>query len=69
MQNFFPAMTKIVGTLGANSRSVEVISGCLEAGMSGEFVFRLLVSNYLYVCVCLICCISTWKVQIFMSKY
>ncbi|KAG6412742.1 hypothetical protein SASPL_125428 [Salvia splendens] len=33
--SFFPAMTKIVGTLGPNSRSVEVISGCLKAGMSG----------------------------------
>ncbi|KAL1553167.1 pyruvate kinase [Salvia divinorum] len=32
--SFFPAMTKIVGTLGPNSRSVEVISGCLKAGMS-----------------------------------
>ncbi|KAI3458887.1 hypothetical protein Pfo_015550 [Paulownia fortunei] len=32
--NFFPAMTKIVGTLGQNSRSVEVISACLKAGMS-----------------------------------
>lgn len=32
--NFFPAMTKIVGTLGPNSRSVEVISSCLKAGMS-----------------------------------
>ncbi|KAG8380593.1 hypothetical protein BUALT_Bualt06G0031600 [Buddleja alternifolia] len=32
--SFFPAMTKIVGTLGLNSRSVEVISGCLKAGMS-----------------------------------
>ncbi|KAI3677180.1 hypothetical protein L1987_86802 [Smallanthus sonchifolius] len=32
--NFFPAMTKIVGTLGPRSRSVEVISGCLNAGMS-----------------------------------
>ncbi|KAG6690229.1 hypothetical protein I3842_10G004200 [Carya illinoinensis] len=31
---FFPAMTKIVGTLGPKSRSVEVISGCLKAGMS-----------------------------------
>ncbi|CAI9097851.1 OLC1v1034364C1 [Oldenlandia corymbosa var. corymbosa] len=27
-------MTKIVGTLGPRSRSVEVISGCLKAGMS-----------------------------------
>ncbi|KAK6136036.1 hypothetical protein DH2020_030246 [Rehmannia glutinosa] len=32
--NFFPAMTKIVGTLGPKSRSVEAISGCLQAGMS-----------------------------------
>ncbi|KAK7396629.1 hypothetical protein VNO78_17766 [Psophocarpus tetragonolobus] len=31
---FFPAMTKIVGTLGPNSRSVEVISACINAGMS-----------------------------------
>ncbi|KAE9612355.1 hypothetical protein Lal_00014170 [Lupinus albus] len=32
--SFFSAMTKIVGTLGPKSRSVEVISGCLKAGMS-----------------------------------
>ncbi|CAI9773959.1 unnamed protein product [Fraxinus pennsylvanica] len=32
--NFFPAMTKTVGTLGPKSRSVEIISGCLKAGMS-----------------------------------
>ncbi|CAI0408153.1 unnamed protein product [Linum tenue] len=32
--SFFPAMTKIVGTLGPNSRSTEVIAGCLTAGMS-----------------------------------
>ncbi|XP_019152582.1 PREDICTED: pyruvate kinase 1, cytosolic-like isoform X1 [Ipomoea nil] len=32
--SFFPAMTKIVGTLGPNSRSVEIISHCLKAGMS-----------------------------------
>lgn len=32
--NFFPAMTKIVGTLGPKSRSVETISACLKAGMS-----------------------------------
>ncbi|KAK6943940.1 Pyruvate kinase, barrel [Dillenia turbinata] len=46
--NFFPAMTKIVGTLGPRSRSVEVISGCLKAGMSvarfdcswGDFEFH-----------------------------
>ncbi|PHT87064.1 hypothetical protein T459_09170 [Capsicum annuum] len=29
-------MTKIVGILGPKSRSVEVISSCLEAGMSGD---------------------------------
>ncbi|KAK9127627.1 hypothetical protein Syun_016424 [Stephania yunnanensis] len=32
--SFFPAMTKIVGTLGPKSRSVEVISECLKSGMS-----------------------------------
>ncbi|XP_022744191.1 pyruvate kinase 1, cytosolic-like isoform X2 [Durio zibethinus] len=32
--SFFPAMTKIVGTLGPKSRSVEIISGCLKSGMS-----------------------------------
>ncbi|CAI0469422.1 unnamed protein product [Linum tenue] len=32
--SFFPAMTKIVGTLGPNSRSTEMIAGCLTAGMS-----------------------------------
>ncbi|KAL2324911.1 hypothetical protein Fmac_023969 [Flemingia macrophylla] len=31
---FFPAMTKIVGTLGPTSRSVDIISRCLNAGMS-----------------------------------
>ncbi|XP_057979510.1 pyruvate kinase 1, cytosolic-like [Malania oleifera] len=31
---FFPAMTKLVGTLGPKSRSVEIISACLKAGMS-----------------------------------
>ncbi|KAI3940042.1 hypothetical protein MKW92_050332 [Papaver armeniacum] len=33
-KNNLSAMTKIVGTLGPNSRSVDVISGCLKAGMS-----------------------------------
>ncbi|KAL4018606.1 hypothetical protein IC575_022206 [Cucumis melo] len=39
--SFFPTRTKIVGTLGPNSRSVQVISACLTAGMSGmgTFVF------------------------------
>ncbi|CAO2833227.1 unnamed protein product [Amaranthus hypochondriacus] len=32
--SFFPAMTKIVGTLGPKSRSLEIISACLNAGMS-----------------------------------
>eukprot|EP01018_Ginkgo_biloba_P004254 Gb_29462 [translate_table: standard] len=32
--NFFPALTKIVGTLGPESRSVEMIESCLKAGMS-----------------------------------
>ncbi|CAN1860353.1 Pyruvate kinase 1, cytosolic, partial [Linum perenne] len=32
--SFFPAMTKIVGTLGPTSRSVETISRCLNDGMS-----------------------------------
>ncbi|ESW15834.1 hypothetical protein PHAVU_007G106100 [Phaseolus vulgaris] len=31
---FFPAMTKIVGTLGPKSRSVDIISRCLDSGMS-----------------------------------
>ncbi|KAK9162601.1 hypothetical protein Syun_003503 [Stephania yunnanensis] len=35
--SFFPAMPKIVGTLGPKSRSVEVISECLKSGMS-EFL-------------------------------
>ncbi|XP_072981606.1 pyruvate kinase 1, cytosolic-like [Typha angustifolia] len=32
--SFFPATTKIVGTLGPKSRTVDVISACLKAGMS-----------------------------------
>lgn len=40
-QSFFPAMTKIVGTLGPRSRSVDIISGCLKAGMSGIHLFFL----------------------------
>ncbi|KAF5938115.1 hypothetical protein HYC85_025621 [Camellia sinensis] len=34
--SFLPSLTKIVGTLGPNSRSVEVIEACLEAGMSDD---------------------------------
>ena len=35
VQKVFPSLTKIVGTLGPKSHSVEVIQGCLTAGMSG----------------------------------
>lgn len=35
LQTFFPAMTKIVGTLGPKSQSVDIIASCLKAGMSG----------------------------------
>nr|GMD86886.1 pyruvate kinase 1, cytosolic [Ipomoea batatas] len=45
--SFFPAMTKIVGTLGPKSRSIEVISGCLNAGMSvARFDFSLGDADY-----------------------
>lgn len=44
LQTFFPAMTKIVGTLGPKSRSVEIISGCLKAGMSGIAFFSLMLA-------------------------
>ncbi|XP_058205662.1 pyruvate kinase 2, cytosolic-like [Rhododendron vialii] len=44
---FFPSLTKVVGTLGPNSRSVEVIEACLEAGMSvARFDFSWLDENY-----------------------
>nr|CBX25311.1 hypothetical_protein [Oryza brachyantha] len=33
-KSFFPAMTKIVGTLGPKSRAVDTISACLKAGMA-----------------------------------
>ncbi|KAL0662624.1 hypothetical protein Bca4012_099461 [Brassica carinata] len=36
--SFFPALTKIVGTLGPKSRSVETLSGCLKSGMSGTLL-------------------------------
>ncbi|KAA0036916.1 pyruvate kinase 2, cytosolic-like [Cucumis melo var. makuwa] len=35
MKRFFPTMTKIVGTVGPNSRSVQVISACFTAAMLG----------------------------------
>ncbi|ONK57654.1 uncharacterized protein A4U43_C09F2710 [Asparagus officinalis] len=34
LQTFFPSLTKIVGTLGPKSHSVEAIEACLSAGMS-----------------------------------
>ena len=36
LQSFFPAMTKIVGTPGPKSGSVEILEACLKAGMSGN---------------------------------
>ena len=48
MQSFFPAMTKIVGTLGPKSRSVEVISGCLKVGMSGTFLCFCVILNLFF---------------------
>jgi len=44
-QSFFPAMTKIVGTLGPKSRTVDTISACLKAGMSGTSHHALPVST------------------------
>lgn len=49
-QSFFPAMTKIVGTLGPRSRSVEIISGCLKAGMSGIHTFSPFQSPSFHAC-------------------
>ncbi|RWW25123.1 hypothetical protein GW17_00010554 [Ensete ventricosum] len=58
---FFPAMTKIVGTLGPKSRSVEVISACLKAGMSGmPHVLASPASRYWAV---FWLAISTWGVR------
>ncbi|KAF2308203.1 hypothetical protein GH714_036763 [Hevea brasiliensis] len=42
-----PSLTKLVGTLGPNSRSVETIEACLNAGMSvARFDFSWLDSDY-----------------------
>lgn len=52
LQNFFPAMAKIVGTLGPRSRSVEVISSCLKAGLSGnliELLIYLILLRFLFI--------------------
>jgi hypothetical protein len=67
VQKVFPSLTKIVGTLGPKSHSVEVIEECLSAGMSGSpklsvelnlFTLGLLISIQLrllcwHVCGCL----------------
>ncbi|EOY09026.1 Pyruvate kinase family protein isoform 1 [Theobroma cacao] len=45
--SFLPSLTKIVGTLGPKSRSVEVIEACIKAGMSvARFDFSGLDSDY-----------------------
>lgn len=57
LQTFFPAMTKIVGTLGPKSRSVEIISSCLESGMSG-MVSYFSTSYGGRVDVCVVCSVK-----------
>jgi hypothetical protein len=47
VQKVFPSLTKIVGTLGPRSRSVEVIEECLTAGMSGLATVSFL-RNWIY---------------------
>ncbi|KAF7848094.1 hypothetical protein BT93_L2304 [Corymbia citriodora subsp. variegata] len=45
--SYIQSLTKIVGTLGPNSRSVEVIEACLKAGMSvARFDFSWLDEDY-----------------------
>lgn len=45
--SFIPSLTKIVGTLGPNSRSIEIIEACLDAGMSvARFDFSWLDDKY-----------------------
>ncbi|XP_057983105.1 pyruvate kinase 2, cytosolic-like [Malania oleifera] len=44
---FLPSLTKIVGTLGPKTRSVEIIEACLNAGMSvARFDFSWLDEDY-----------------------
>ncbi|XP_073099533.1 pyruvate kinase 1, cytosolic isoform X1 [Elaeis guineensis] len=46
-EKYFPSLTKIVGTLGPKSRSVETIEACLVAGMSvARFDFSWLNAEY-----------------------
>ncbi|KAF9591634.1 hypothetical protein IFM89_005215 [Coptis chinensis] len=45
--SFLPSLTKIVGTLGPKSRSVEVLESCLKAGLSvARFDFSSLNDDY-----------------------
>ncbi|XAR68431.1 Pyruvate kinase [Bertholletia excelsa] len=45
--SFLPSLTKVIGTLGPNSRSVQVIEACLKAGMSvARFDFSWLDDDY-----------------------
>ncbi|KAK6942193.1 Pyruvate kinase, C-terminal [Dillenia turbinata] len=45
--SFLPSLTKIVGTLGPKSRSIETIEACLRAGMSvARFDFSWLDGDY-----------------------
>ncbi|KAM7270531.1 hypothetical protein ACFE04_029745 [Oxalis oulophora] len=47
MQGFLQSLTKVFGTLGPKSRSVETISACLNAGMSvARFDFSWLDQDY-----------------------
>lgn len=42
-------MTKIVGTLGPKSQSIETLSACLEAGMSGMIMFIACLVLFFYL--------------------
>ena len=46
LQSFFPAMTKIVGTPGPKSGSVEILEACLKAGMSGNYCIINIILNF-----------------------
>lgn len=50
VQKVFPSLTKIVGTLGPNSHSVEVIEECLTAGMSGLTTTSYVVTGFSAIC-------------------
>ncbi|PIA48156.1 hypothetical protein AQUCO_01400620v1 [Aquilegia coerulea] len=47
METFLPSLTKVVGTLGPKSRSVDVLEACLKAGLSvARFDFSWLDEDY-----------------------